>query len=188
MPRIFVAIPLPPAVAADLARSLPALPGLRRAEPDLLHLTLAFVGRIAEERVPDVVAAAEAAARGSGAFDVPLTAVGRFPDHGPPSVVWAGTGAAAEAIERLGAAVRAELGRRRIPVDAKPLRAHITLARVRDGATADEARAIDAAVKAARTGTLAFRAEDVHVMESRLGPKGPRYSSRARIPLAGRPR
>lgn len=185
MPRIFVAIPVPPALAAELARALPALPGLKRVAPELLHVTLAFVGQVEEERVADVIAAAAAAAAASGALDIGLATVRRFPDRGRPSMIWAGTGAAAPSIERLGGAVRTELGRRRVPFDAKPLRAHVTLARVRDSASADEAEAIDAAVRAARVDGLAFRAGDLHVMESRLSPKGPLYSSRARFPLAG---
>lgn len=185
MPRIFVALPLPPAVAGELARALPPLPGLKRVAPELLHVTLAFVGPVGEDRVADVITAARTAAAASGALDIGLTTVGRFPDHGRTSVIWAGTSAAGEAIERLGGAVRAELARRRVPFDGKPLRTHVTLARVRDSASADQAEAIDAAVKAARVDGLAFRAEDVHVMESRLTPKGPLYSTRARVPLAG---
>jgi 2'-5' RNA ligase len=106
---------------------------------------------------------------------------------------------AADRVVRLGGAVRAELLRRQVRFDAKPLRAHVTLARVRDGASDDEARAIAAAVTAARLDGLAFRADEVQVVESTLssrvppggsrvppgGSKAPLYSSRARIPLAG---
>lgn len=185
MPRIFVAIPLPAAVAAELADMVPAVPGLRRVAPELLHLTLAFVGQIAEERVAEVVAATASAARACAPFDVPLDALGRFPAHGKPTVLWVSAGAAGPSIERLGEAVRTELGRRRVPFDAKPLRAHVTLARVREGTSGEEARATIAAVRGARVGPLAFRAAEVQVMESRLGPKGPRYSSRARLTLEG---
>lgn len=185
MPRIFVAIPLPPDVAAELARALPAMPGLKRVAPELLHVTLAFVGQVGEERVGDVVAAVEAAARAAAPFEIRVSGLGRFPEHGRPSVVWAGTGPAAEAIQRLGQAVRTELDRRHVPFDPKPLRAHVTLARVRDGASDADAKAVEAASKAASVGGLSFRADGIHVMESRPSAKGPLYSSRARSPLGG---
>lgn len=190
MPRIFVAIPLPPQAAADVARVFPPLPGLRPVATELLHVTLAFVGQVAEERVADVIAAAEAGARGSSAFAIGLEAIGRFPQHGPPTVIWAGAaGPAADAIVRLGGAVRAQLLRWGVPFDPKPLRAHVTVARVQGGVTDEQARDIEAAARSARIdGAITFRAEALHVMESRLSPRGPLYSSRARIPLAGRAR
>lgn len=189
MPRIFVAIPLSPDAAAALERALPDLPALRRVSPDLMHVTLAFVGQVADDRVPAIADATTVAAASHGPFDLALDRIGRFPGHGPPRTIWAGMGpAAADAVIRLGASVRAELLRHRVQFDAKPLRAHVTLARVRDGTSTDEARVVAAAVNAARLPhALTFRAASVHVMESVLSSKGPRYSSRGEIPLAGPP-
>lgn len=184
VPRIFVAIPLPSEIATEIARALPALPSLRPVAPELLHLTLAFVGELADDRVGDVIAATEAAARASAPFPIGLGGIGHFPGHGRPKVVWVGTGAAGEAIERLGTGVRTELARRGVPFDPKPLRAHVTLARVRHEVTAAEGRAIRAAVASARPSReLSFHASGVHVMESRLSLRRPLYSSRAEVPL-----
>lgn len=186
MLRIFVALPVPLEVSSLLAAVLPGdLAGLRRVGADLLHVTLAFVGWMGEERLADVTAAVGPAAREVRAFRVGLEGVGRFPPSGRPSVIWAGVGDEARAeIERLGQLVRSGLERRRVPFDPKPLRSHITLARVSDRATEEEARSIAAAAAAARLPAgLAFRAEAVHVMQSVLTRAGPRYSSRARIPL-----
>lgn len=182
-----MAIPLPAQVAAALDRAVPALPGLKRVEPALLHVTLAFVGQVGEEHLPDITAAVDAAAGAHPPIDVELSDIGRFPEHGRPKVVWAGmVPRAADAVVRLGASVRAELLRRLVRFDPKPLRAHVTLGRVRDGVGEPDARAIAAAVSAARIDAdLAFRAASVHVMESTLSPKGPLYSSRGEVPLTG---
>lgn len=124
-------------------------------------------------------------------FDVVLDEVGHFPERGRPNVVWLGAGAGAEDLGRLGAAVRAALRERGVPFDDKPFRAHVTLARVpRDLAAPDERllRATLAALDRRSLGavdapTLAFRADTAHLVESRLSPKGPRYSSLEAIPL-----
>jgi 2'-5' RNA ligase len=189
MPRIFVSIPLPERTAAVLDGVLPDLRGLRRVAPGLMHVTLAFIGQAQEDQVSRIVGAVRVAATGHGPFDVELSAVGKFPDHGRPRTIWAGTSArAADAIVRLGASVRAELLRHRIAFDPKPLRAHVTLARVRDDVTEDDARAIANAVSRARVAApLTFRVVGVHVMESRLSPGGPLYSSRGELPLTGPP-
>ncbi len=186
MPRVFVAAPLPREACERLAASLPETPGLRVLPPDLVHVTLAFLGQVGEEQVAGVVAAAQAAARGRSAFTLRLDRLGRFPEHGPPGVVWA-SGPDSAALAELAAAVRAELGRRRLPFDPKPLRAHVTLARLARDPTVAEARVVAEAVRRARVEPVAIEVAQVAVLESRLGPHGPRYSSRARIALM-RPR
>ena len=57
--RLFVAIVLPPAVAAELARWLEPVqaaagPGLRWTSPDSWHITLAFLGEVADPVIPEL--------------------------------------------------------------------------------------------------------------------------------------
>lgn len=186
MLRLFVAIPLPTDVATALARSLSdELPALRRVAPDLLHVTLAFIGALAQDRLDDVTAAVGTVAADASSFPIAFTTLGRFPERGDPRIVWAGTSATRE-IEALGTAVRDSLARRGVPFDPKPLRAHVTLARVRDEATSAERAAVEHAVATARIPAgAAFTADAVHVVQSVLTDPGPRYSSRARVALAG---
>lgn len=148
-----------------------------------MHVTLAFLGRTPGERLADVTAAVQAAAATVTAFDIELDRPGRFPPSGRPRVVWLGMGAGAPTLLTLGERVRAEFGRREIAFDAKPLRAHITLGRVREDVELTDARAIAAAVEAMRVPHLRFRADAVVVFESVLSPRGPRYTARAIAPL-----
>ena len=186
MPRIFVAVPLPPAIAAILASLVPDARALRRVDPALLHFTLAFVGSVPEERIDEIASVVRAAVGPIRAFPVALDAIGQLPLRGTPRVVFAGTTdkAAASRIVELGAAVRAGLGRQNIPFDAKPLLPHVTLARIRDGTSPSDARDIARRLTGTRVPPgQVFTAEAVHVMESVLGPKGPRYTSRAEAAL-----
>ena len=146
-------------------------------------MTLAFIGRTPDEQLAAVTAAAEAAAADVTAFDIELDRPGRFPPTGRPRVVWLGIGAGAQAVVALGERVRAELGRREIAFDPKPLRAHVTLGRAKEDVSLVEARAIAAGVEAMRVPHLRFRADAVVVFESVLSPRGPRYTARSRAPL-----
>lgn len=186
---MFVALPVPPPVAEQLAALVPAeLKGLKRVGPELMHVTLAFVGWLDETRVAQVTAAVEGAAARGRSFEVPLEAVGRFPHTGRPRVIWVGTGAAEEPILTLCGVVRDALAEASIPFDIKPLRPHITLARVREDVAVQDARAIGSAVARAKVPEgLHFRVDAIHVMQSVLTPSGPRYSLRARCPLEGAP-
>jgi len=148
-----------------------------------MHVTLAFLGRTPDERLADVGEAANTAAGSVTAFDIELDRAGRFPPTGRPRVVWLGIGAGAPAVLALGDRVRVELARRQIPFDDKPLRAHITLGRVREDAALADARAIAAATEAMRVPHLRYRVDSVVVFESKLSPRGPTYTPRATIPL-----
>ena len=144
-----------------------------------MHVTLAFLGQTPDERLADVTAAAQTAASGVNAFDVELDRSGRFPPTGRPRVVWLGIGAGAQNLLTLGERVRVELGRRTIGFDNKPLRAHVTIGRVREDVDLVDARAIAASVEAMRLPHLRFRADSVVVFESHLSPRGPKYTQRA---------
>lgn len=148
-----------------------------------MHVTLAFLGRTPDERLADVSAAAEAAATTVTAFDIELDRPGRFPPSGRPRVIWLGIGAGAPSVLAVGDRVRAELGRREVAFDAKPLRAHVTLGRVNEDVELVDARAIAAAVEAMRIPHLRFRADAVVVFESLLSRRGPRYMLRSSAPL-----
>lgn len=181
--RLFIALPLPPDIAASAAALLPQLPGLRPVKPDLLHLTLAFIGRVPDEQLDRVIAATREAATIQKPFAATLATSGRFPLTGRPHVVWLGLTDGAAESERLAAAVRAALARHAIPFDGKPFRPHVTLARVKDDVDGPEARNIGGAVAKLAFSPLRYRVEAVLPIESVLSPKGPRYTPRATVPL-----
>ena len=181
--RLFVAVPIPPDVAAAASRLLPDLPALRRVAPALMHITVAFVGDAPEDQLPTIAAAVAEGARGQRAFEVTLENVGRFPESGAPRVVWLGAGHGALELIRVADRVRHALTARGVAFDDKPFRPHLTLARVREGADRDALRAIAAAVAGARPPGPRFTAEGVFLLQSELSPKGPKYTPRAAVPF-----
>jgi 2'-5' RNA ligase len=152
-------------------------------KPELMHVTLAFLGRTADAQLPDVIAAAQAAASAVTAFDVEIDHSGRFPATGKPRVAWLGIGAGAGAVLALGERVRSELARRELVFDRQPLRAHVTFGRIREDVTLVDARSIASAIEAMRIPHLRFRVGAVVVFESALSPRGPKYTPRATAPL-----
>jgi RNA 2',3'-cyclic 3'-phosphodiesterase len=181
--RLFVAVAVPPAIASTAFELLPDIPALRRVRPELMHVTLAFLGAVPDERLDDAAAAVRDAAEGWRSFAVSLDRLGRFPLSGAPTVTWLGIGRGATEIAALAEAVRRALAAHEVPFDAKPFRPHLTLARVRERAGRQEVRAIVAAVERGRVPQLDFVAREVSVVESALSSKGPRYTARAVIPL-----
>lgn len=184
--RLFVAIPLPSDVAQRAFAVLPeTLTGLRRVQPDNLHVTLAFLGETPESRLPDVAAAAEDAARGVPRFTLGFDRAGRFPERGRPRVVWLGMADGRSNVERLGQAVSRTLRENGLDFEDRPLSPHVTLARVRDEATTAEARTVAATIDTLDVPSLSIDVHEIAVVQSVLSSKGPRYTARARAPLGG---
>lgn len=154
-----------------------------------MHLTLAFLGQVADERLAGAIDATRAAIRADGAdgghrpFDLTIDHSGRFPATGRPSVLWLGVGAGLDELTRLAAAAARALADREFALEARPFSAHLTLARVRLDATGPELRTISAAFDALPVPELRVRVDRIAVVESRLSPGGSRYTTRADVPL-----
>lgn len=180
--RLFVAVELDRGMKKALARArdeaLAGLDGLRATADDGFHLTLRFVGEVSDDRITDVIAAAEAAADVASPFTLELRGLGCFPKPGVARVLWAGI-EPCEPLARLARSVDAEVRRRGFPPEPKGFVPHITLARAR-GRPARLTVPLDAAVP--RFGEQSV--EEIVVMESRLSPRGPTYVPVARVPLA----
>lgn len=112
---------------------------VRMPTPDSWHLTVAFLGPVAERR-PEIEAAVDGGVRHwrSGASEplaLRLGGGGRF-GSGRSAVVWVGVSGAVAELTRLSDAIRTELTRCGVLPDERPFRAHLTLARPGTGLSA----------------------------------------------------
>jgi len=123
--RLFVAIVPRPHEAARLAELAAALRHGGRAVPAAnLHLTLAFLGGVAQARVP-AIEAALATVTGE-AFALELRKVGHFPR---PRVLWCACVPAPAALYRLQGRVAHVLGEAGLALEARAFTPHVTVAR-----------------------------------------------------------
>ena len=129
MIRVFVAIPLPGAVVADLVPLCNGLPGAKWTLPEQFHLTLRFIGEVAEARFADIAEVlAEVAAP---AFELTVTGVGHFTTAGRPRVLWAGV-AKSQALDTLARRIDQVLREIGLRGDSRGFMPHVALARLKD--------------------------------------------------------
>lgn len=161
------------------------LPAVRRVPPDLLHLTLAFIGNVAPERKDAIAAALAPAVRRQPPLRLRLEGLGQFPASGRPRSVWVGVSdPAGDRLAGVAGTVRDALAGAAVPFDGKPFRAHVTLGRVAATATPADAAAIRKALRREAV-PIALSADEVALVQSILSPKGPRYTPVARLALEG---
>ncbi|MDP9245737.1 MAG: RNA 2',3'-cyclic phosphodiesterase [Chloroflexota bacterium] len=183
--RLFIAVPLPTELTDRAAALLPpALPALKPVRPELMHITLAFLGWTPDDRLDDVVGAAREATAGHHSFDLATAGAGRFPGSGRLRVVWLGIGAGSEPLSALAADVARALRAGNLTFEDRPFAPHLTLARLRVDASAPEWRTVAAAIDGLEVPELRTRVDRIAVVESVVSPKGPRYTVRAELPLS----
>ncbi len=88
MPRLFVAIRPPEAVIDALIDTMEAVENARWQDEEQLHLTLAFLGDVAERDVGDVAAAL--ASVEFAPFPLTISGTGHFERKGLVHSIWAG--------------------------------------------------------------------------------------------------
>jgi 2'-5' RNA ligase len=141
MPRLFVAVTPPDDARIHLARALSPLrgsPGEPRWVPTARwHLTLLYLGTVAEERTAGLRTALAAVVEGSPAMNLRISGAGRFGAGRRPQVFWAGLAGDVPGLTRLADGLRDEAARLGHPVDDRPFRAHLTVGRWRPGRPAD---------------------------------------------------
>lgn len=136
--RLFIAAPLPAeAVAAvsaivEAVRVQPLPDGMRDVRwvrLDGLHLTLRFLGPTPEERLAATTTAMTDVAGRAAPTDAHLAGTGVFPASGRPRTLWVGLAEGAETLAAVARELNEALQAAGWPPDARPFRAHLTLAR-----------------------------------------------------------
>lgn len=149
-----------------------------------VHLTLRFLGEVAQDRGGSIAAVLRDAVAPLAPFDVTLEGVGAFPSRKTPRVVW--VGATAGGAELIGLAHRvasalAELG---FPPETTEFVPHVTVLRVRSARDRERARRLLDGTEGAPAPRTVHVAE-VLLKESTLTSTGPVHRTLESFPLRG---
>ncbi len=188
--RLFVALEVPEAVRRELTRRVAGLrdrlPRARWVDPEMVHLTLLFLGETPADRVPALSAKLREAFAKHPPMTLRLSGGGTFPPKRPARVAWVGLDApdelAAIQADAVAAAVAA-IGAGGFEPEDRPFKSHVTLARCDPNWPRDAAEKFAAAFP----GEIGppFRVDRGVLMESKLSPRGARYSVVEAFPLEG---
>ena len=185
--RLFLAINLPPevrhAIATEAAAPLRAIaPQLTWVREPSLHLTVKFLGEQPPEMVRRLTEALQLVSERNKVIEVEIGGIGAFPNFRRPRVVWIGVSPDPK-LELLHHDVEAGCESLGVPLDGKPFRPHLTLARVKPHA-ADSitlrklARAADEVVHVEEV-----LITSVDLMQSELTSTGAQHRLLASVPL-----
>lgn len=184
--RLFIGIPLP----GEYARIIGEIQGrwkVRLASkvtwvrPELVHLTLKFLGDVDQSRVAGIVSAMEAAARES--FGARGGVGGVFPDRGAPRVVWVGLDRGGEECAECFRCLDDGLVRAGFAPESRPFRPHLTVARIKAPDRGDDWSGL---LRDLSQGWPEFAVERIVLWQSVLSACGPTYRKVAEARLTVR--
>jgi RNA 2',3'-cyclic 3'-phosphodiesterase len=177
--RLFVAFDLPDDIRQRLVRLIAKLePASRDAQskvrwvqPESLHITLKFIGHIADEQLPGIRAAL-AAIRPREPVGLHYRGIGFFPNPRRPRVLWCCIDASPN-LAKLAAEIESALEPLGVTSESRKFVPHLTLARLgRSAQPSNLARAVEG-VKDQDFGNT--RETKFHLYEGILKPSGSEY-------------
>jgi RNA 2',3'-cyclic 3'-phosphodiesterase len=180
--RSFIAIELPGEAKEGLARLRRELENdehrfVKWVDPGGIHLTLKFLGNIPSRRVSEITRAMEEAAQGISRFHLEISGLGVFPSLKQVRVLWVGIGGDVERLSRLQQNIDSALAALGFPGEERPFVPHLTLARIRQGASPSERRSFGELVDSATfEDKYRIEVEAISLMRSQLTPAGAVYT------------
>lgn len=186
--RTFIAIEIASAVRSRAAELIGLLAyegdGIKWVVPENLHLTLQFLGDVAQNDLPGVSEAVGRAVADRPPFEISLRGANAFPHIGRPRTLWLGVDEGAESLSRLQQAVQSAVRKLGFPPENRPFHAHLTLGRVRRPSPA--LQHLTPRLRAQQDFSAGHSpVEQVVVFASYLDRHGPTYQTLHRAPLSG---
>jgi len=187
--RSFIAIELPEEVREGLVRLRNAIKRdehkfVKWVSPDGIHLTLKFLGNIPSKRVTEITEAIEKVTQEISPFHLEISGLGVFPSLRQTRVLWVGIGGAVYKLSKLQRNIDSALDVLGFAKEERPFVPHLTLARLRPGASTLERRNFGELV-----GSTIFEdkypieVEAVSLMRSQLTPTGAFYTRLSAVGL-----
>lgn len=174
--RLFVAVNLPSHEKDRLAAMLENLRTLtvpvRWVEPDSLHVTLKFLGEVAEARVEEIEDGVANAAQAVRPFELQIGGFGVFPSPNRARVFWIGL-EASPGLKKLQQRVEEEISPLGFPTEKREFQPHLTLGRAKGESKVGREDVERVGALVGYNATVEITSADL--MRSHLSPRGAHY-------------
>jgi RNA 2',3'-cyclic 3'-phosphodiesterase len=187
--RCFVALPLPPEVVTSARQSQRHVQNtvgqleVRWVKPEQMHLTLRFMGQVAADQIPALIAELDRIATATPTFQLRTGLPGCFPNHGQPRVIWLGLAGDLAALARLQNAVAQATQPWGDPTDDKAFQPHLTLGRVKTTRPRESGALRAALTHGPALAVPSWLVSSLDLIQSTLSPAGPVYGRLASLRL-----
>lgn len=173
------------AAAADLQRRFSRLRpfSVRWIAEENLHVTLWFLGELAEQPATRVMRALEAAWN-LAPFTLTIARAGAFPPAGPAGIIWLGVSEGAAPLEETYRDLAVRFGPIGFEPERRPYHPHVTIGRVKEAGRGASLKAREV-LRRFDVSAGSRRVTHITLFRSHLSTQGARYEALLRVPLKG---
>jgi 2'-5' RNA ligase len=184
--RLFIAIDIDAPVLASVVKLQRQIKdkmtngnGLKWVVPQLMHLTLKFLGEVDESRIEEITDAIAIVCLEKKIFEFELSVIGTF--GRPAKVLWLGSAEQSAELTALAAAIEQGLSELGFEKETRPFSAHLTLARIKDSGVDKNLRRIVNDFE--KIEPMPIKVDSVCLYKSQLTSDGPVYTLLRKIEL-----
>jgi 2'-5' RNA ligase len=179
--RVFIAIDIDEQIKkalGQLQEELRARAGLKKGDvrwvrPEIMHLTLKFLGEVGDDRITDVCNIVKTVVSTHKCFDLNVQSVGSF-GGSAARIVWVGTVEGSRQARLLQEDIERNLHKAGWPRETREFSSHLTLGRVKKTRAGTKLKQIIENYGACQFGVT--QVDSVRVYQSELTPTGPVYT------------
>ena len=186
--RIFLAIELPSGVRGQIAalqeRLRSRVSGVRWTRADQIHLTVKFLGEVADADLSAVCDVAARMAAPNKSFELRMAGTGCFPPRGPVRIVWTGIPDPPAELMQCQRNCEEAFARLGFKPEGRDYHPHLTIGRVNDARIGRQVRI--AVEQETAFAADSFDVPELVLFQSVLALSGPTYTVIARFPLLSR--
>jgi len=138
-------------------------------DPAIVHLTLKFLGNVAEDKIDSISGRLDEIASRTSPFDLSLDGIGVFPKWDYVKVLWVGIAGGSDQVKKLAESVDAAMSEEGFKTEERDFSPHITIGRVRTAKRKEKLREIASNV---RVEPVTSHITGIVLFKSELSPKG----------------
>jgi 2'-5' RNA ligase len=182
--RVFTAIQFPAENKQNVEQAIAPLVRqvgdrtVRWVDPKIYHLTLKFLGNVDPTKLDDISSEIEAVTAKLEPLEVMVGHFGVFPNQRRPRVLWIGLNEKSGGLESIKSSLELGLEALGFDIEKRKFHPHITVGRVRRGASRDELEQLNSSLEKFSVGELGTVVVDqIELVKSDLTPNGPIYTT-----------
>jgi len=156
----------------ELQRRLKNQSGIKWVRPEIIHLTLKFLGDVEDDRTEEISGAIEHICAAHKSFELEFSTVGTF--GRPAKVLWLGVEKTSSELEKLVLDFEQGFEELGFAKEQRPFSAHLTLARIKDDRPGKQLAEVITGFGKVDAGTIT--ADAVCLYKSQLTSDGPVYT------------
>lgn len=185
--RVFIAIELSDNIRESLAQIQSHLKysgaDVKWVEKDNIHLTLKFLGEVAEEKCAKIKSVLDDIGKSIKQFEISIKDIGAFPKIDFPRVVWVGLDKGAGESKELAEKIDEALCKSGFERESRPFAAHLTIGRVRSPKNKEALK--DKIIDLQLTAYSLQLIQSITIFQSTLTPRGSIYTKLHEARLLG---